>query len=717
MMSEDMPSRAGPDILRGWLAACLTAAALILSMVCVPPAFARRLAVESPVVQATFDDTGAYQIRDRRTRWSLEGRLSDRSALITRRSGTDELGAWREVEAKTDLEIAAIRVYELHPLVLFREERIRADRNAAVFPSFEALPPGLEKLSYRVDTFAPYQFGSLGAEGPWVLFDRQGNTMVLAPADHFLAAGMSDAPGRVEAGGIDPTITTLPAGFKHRTLLAMGRGITATLDAWGSALQVLNRKKPVSNEADVLLRKFGYWTDNGAAYYYHFVPSLGYEGTLLAVRDAYQKLGVPAAYMELDSWWYPKEQGNSLAAMAVNGETVYRANPQVFPRGLRAFHAKLGLPFVVHARWVAADSPYRREYRMSRNVVLSPAFWSGTAKYLREGGVTVYEQDWLNENARPAINLTDPQQFLGNMAHAMARESVAVEYCMELPGYLLASTRYQDVEAARVAGDRLEPSKWSDFLYGSALARAVGVWPWSDVFMSRELPELILSTLSAGPVGVGDPLGEIDAVNLKRAMRADSVLLKPDVPAEPIDAVLLSDARGAKTPMIAATRSGDEVQVFAYPRAPGEQAATVSLLELGLSGPAYEWDWVRGQGRRIAAGGSFPMRFKNGWAYAVVAPIGSDRMGLLGDTDKIVPLARERFPEVTNDRSARVRVSFAAGEDEVTLTGYAAKRPTVRSIRGSIDSLRYAEATHLFQMSVHPAGEGGARSAELVIRD
>lgn len=717
MTSEDMPPRVSSDILGGCrLAACLTAAALVLSMVCVPPACARRLAVESPVVEATFDDTGAYRIRRRHSRWFLDGKLGDKSALITRRSGTDELGAWREVEAKTDLEVAAIRVYELHPVVLFREERTRADRNADVFPSFEALPSGLQKLSYRVDTFAPYELGSLGAEGPWVLFDQERNTMVLAPADHFLAAGMSDGPGRVEAGGIDPAITTLPAGFRHRTLLVVGKGITATLDVWGRALQVLNGKKPVSNEADVLLRKFGYWTDNGAAYYYRFAPSLGYEGTLLAVRDAYQKLGVPAAYMELDSWWYPKEQGNSLAAMAVNGETVYRANPQVFPQGLRAFHEKLGLPFVVHARWVALDSPYRREYRMSRNVVLSPAFWSGTARYLREGGVTVYEQDWLNDNARPAINLTDPRQFLGNMAHAMAKESVAVEYCMELPGYLLASTRYQNVETARMAGDRLEPAKWTDFLYGSALARAVGLWPWSDVFMSRELPELILSTLSAGPVGVGDALGEIDAANLKRAMRADSVLLKPDVPAEPLDAVLLSDARGAKTPMIAATRSADEVEVFAYPRAPGEQRATVSLRELGLSGPAYEWDWVRQQGRRIAAGGSFPMTFENGWAYAVVAPIGSDRIGLLGDADKIVPLSRERFPAVTNDRSARLWVSFAGGEDEVMVSGYAAKRPTVRPIRGSVDALRYAAATHLFHVTVHPSGEG-TRSAELVIRE
>lgn len=695
----------------------IAAGAALLTVLASCPGVARAATVTSPTVEAGFDDAGVYQVRSRATHWSLLGQLTGRPSSITRSSGADVLGPWHEVDAKTDLEIAAIRIYEHRPVVLFRDERLRAGSADHVFPTFQSLPPALEKLGYRVDTFAPHEFGTLGAEGPWVLFDNKRRTMVLAPADHFLAAGMRDAPGDVDAGGIDAAITTLPPGFEHGTLLVLGNGIAATLDSWGQALQLLNGKQPVSNEADVMLRKFGYWTDNGAAYYYHFVPELGYPGTLLAVRDAYRKLGVPLAYMELDSWWYPKEQGNSLAAMAVNGETVYRANPQVFPEGLSTFHDKIGLPFVVHARWVAMDSPYRREYRMSRNVVLSPAFWSETAQYLRDSGVAVYEQDWLNDNARPAVNLIDPQQFLGNMAHAMGNEGVAVEYCMELPGYLLASTAYQDVEGARVAGDRLEPSKWTDFLYGSALAHAVGLWPWSDVFMSQELPELILSTLSAGPVGVGDPLGHIDVANLKRAMRADSVLLKPDVPAQPLDAVYVADAEGEKTPMIAATRSGEEVEVFAYPRTEGGREVSVALRELGISGPAYEWDWVRREGRRIDAGGSFRMSFQDGWAYVVVSPIGPDHIALLGEADKIVPLARERFPAVANGRSARVSVSYAADENEVTLTGYAAKRPRVRVIRGSVGPLVYFRAMHLFHIAVRPAGEGGGRGAELVIRD
>ena len=51
-------------------------------------------------------------------------------------------------------------------------------------------------------------------------------------------------------------------------------------------------------------QKLGYWSDNGATYYYKFDASLGYEGTLLAIRDEFFKKGVPLGYLQLDSWFY-----------------------------------------------------------------------------------------------------------------------------------------------------------------------------------------------------------------------------------------------------------------------------------------------------------------------------------------------------------------------------------------------------------------------------
>jgi hypothetical protein len=679
------------------------------------PAFARSSSVSNGVVQVGFNKLGEYQVSVKGTKWVLDGKLDAKPESITRKHGVDSLGAWQEVDAKTDTQVAGIRVYENAPVVLFRDRRLKAGRNEDVFPVFETLPPGLMKFSYGVNTFAKYEFGRLGGEGPWVLFDRRGETMVMSPADHFLVAAMKDGPHGVQAGGMDAKIETLPKGFEHGTLLVVGKGITTTMDAWGHALQMKNGKQPVPNDADVVLNKFGYWTDHFAYYYYRFDKKLGYEGTLLAVRDKYKKLGVPIAYMQLDSWWYPKGNGFSSAGEPANGEVVYRADKKFFPNGLKAFHQQMGLPFVVHARWVAPNSPYRHEYKMSRNVILSPKFWRKTAAYLHNGGVTVYEQDWLDHNARPAINLTDPREFLGNMAHAMAQKNIAIQYCMPLPGYFMASTRYQNLETIRVSDDGFMRARWNDFLYTSELAHAVGLWPWSDVYFSKQLPEVILDTLSGGPVGVGDPLDGIDAANLKATMRADSVLLKPDVPIVPVDTTYISDASNLNAPMVAATHSGNEVEVFAYPRGKVDRQATVSLKELGVSGSAYVWDWVRHTGRVIPAGGSFPMIFAKGWAYDAVTPVGKDGLGLLGDTSKIVPLAAKRFPSVTNDGSVRAEVTFAAREATVVVTGYAKRRPEAHAERGSVGPVKYDTATHLFHVAVNPAR--GEHTAEVVIRE
>jgi hypothetical protein len=673
---------------------------------------ARPVSVKNATVTVTFSTKGAYEVVCKGTQWVLRGALNEKPVKVTRKSGTDALGAWREVDARTGTQVASIRVYDGRPVVLFKEKRLADGKNADVFPVFKALPAGLMRFSYAVNTFAKFEFGKLGGEGPWVLYDAKGQTMVLSPADHFLVADMTGGQDGVQAGGLDAKIAMLPKGFEHGTLLALGTGVNETLDAWGGALQAMNGKAAIANDRDVVLNKFGYWTDHFATYYYKYDKKLGYLGTLLAVRDKYKALGVPIKYMQLDSWWYPKGSGFSPDGTPVNGETVYRADKTIFPDGLAGFQKQMGLPFVVHARWVAPTSPYRQEFKMSKNVVLSPKFWDETAQYLKQGGVTVYEQDWLDENARPAINLTDPQEFLGNMARAMAREGITIQYCMPLPGYYMASTRYQNLETIRVSDDGFTRDRWDFFLYDSALAHAVGLWPWSDVFMSRQEPELILDTLSAGPVGVGDGLDDIDAANLKATMRADSVLLKPDVPVRPVDAMYLADAANPDGPMVAATHSGDEVEVFAYPREKTDAQVTVPLRELGIAGPAYVWDWVRKTGEVVPAGGAFDMKFADGWAYDVVVPVGKDGIAVLGDTSKYVPLAAKRFVSVADGKAVRVTVAFASGEDAVTMSGYAAKRPAVRAVRGSVGAVQYDAATGVFRVVVHPAKNG---SAEVVV--
>lgn len=694
------------------------------------PLHSQTQTIRNAAIAVSFSRAGSYSITNLATHWTLQGNLPGKILSLRVTNDSDELGAYRQIDAAYDggARTASIRLYRDHSTVLLLDAHKGADPNNAPFPQFAALPSGLKRFSYAVTTFGPFEFGKLGSQGPWLLFDQSRNTMVLSPADHFLVSDLEETPDGQVRSGIDPQITSLPAGFTHRTLLTFGSGINHTFDSWGMALQKLNRKSPVPNDGDVILDKFGYWTDNGASYYYKFDPSLGYEGTLLAVRDQFKAQGVPIAYLQLDSWWYPKAHGNVLKnGTADNGAITYRADPTVFPDGLPAFHQRLGLPFVTHARWFAQSSPYRHEYSMSDNVIIDPRYWDATADYLSNGGVVVYEQDWLNKNARPAIDIAQSHAFLADMSAGMATRDIGIQYCMELPGYYLAGTQVPNLRTIRVSGDRFERHHYDDFLYGSALAHAVGLWPWTDVFMSDELPNLVISTLSAGPVGVGDALGHIDATNLKRVMRSDSVILKPDAPLTPIDATYLADAADAgqqqtapmNAPMVAMTSSdfgaAAEYHLFAYPRSGSASATTVPLSELGIHTPVYAWNWQDQKGELIPAGGSISMQYANGWSYEVLVPVDKSGLALLGDTSKIVPLARKRFTGIGNANGLEAAVTFASGENSVTITGYSRQKPRIHAIEGNVSDTRYDTATRLFSFALSPVA--GAHNARVRIQE
>jgi hypothetical protein len=480
-------------------------------------------------------------------------------------------------------------------------------------------------------------------------------------------------------------------------------------------LLALGGKQRPSNDANVVLAKLGYWTDNGARYYYKFDPQLGYAGTLLAIRDQFKKLGVPLGYMQLDSWWYPKgvnARWNSLSGALPDGEYTYRADKELFPNGLAAFQQSLGLPMVTHARWISTASPYRTQYKMSGNVVLDPAFWKSTSDYLAAADVVTYEQDWLDHNALPELNLQDPQSFLGNMSEAMRSKGITIQYCMPLPSHYMASTQYSNVQTIRTSVDRFDREKWDSFLYDSRLASAVGLWPWADVFFSNELPNLILSTLSAGPVGVGDALNETNARNLAAVVRTDGLIVKADSPLLPIDSMYMSDAMNESAPMVAMSESAIGNQrahyVFAYARSGSQESVTVPLSSLDISGPVFAYDWVTHRGELIPAGGSLRMKFADGWDYQVLSPVNRQGLALLGDTEKIVALGKQRITAVEDHGTLTATIKFAHGEDVLTIAGYASHRPELKALQGKLNNTAYDPQTKIFRAQVAPDGTGEA---------
>ena len=94
---------------------------------------------------------------------------------------------------------------------------------------------------------------------------------------------------------------------------------------------------------------------------------------------------------------------------------------------------------------------------------------------------------------------------------------------MALPRFFLQGSRYPNLTTIRTSDDRFGRSRWDSFLYTSQFARAAGIWPWADVFMSGETNNLLVSVLSAGMVGIGDAMGMENRENLMRVARADGV--------------------------------------------------------------------------------------------------------------------------------------------------------------------------------------------------
>ena len=668
-------------------------------------------------ITITVNTSGSYTISVQSPAWTFGGNVGHTLSNVMVNSGTDSLGSYKEITFQYQGSVArssGIRTYSSRSVVLFSTTYLAAASNSEAFPTLTTYPQNPYHLSYN-GTFGVYGFNLSGADSPWLFFDGQANSFILSPAANFLVANtVKNSDGSISSG-INAGISSLPQNFTHKTMLTIGKGINATYTTWGQAMTDLQGKVRPANDADVSLNTLGYWTDNGATYYYNFDSSKGYEGTLEAVKSDFNAKGIPLGYMQLDSWWYPKGssdtwQGNGSSR---GGEYTYTADKTLFPNGLSAFQQQLGLPLITHARWIDTSSPYRSQYTMSNNVSTDPNFWKTIMGYIKSGGVMTYEQDWLSGPATTNNNLTDPYAFLNNMASAASANGLTMQYCMPLPRNYLQGTMYSNLTTMRVSNDRFESSKWNQFLYDSRLGSALGIWPWTDVFMSTETDNLLLSTLSGGMVGVGDAIGAESKTNLMQTIRPDGVIVKPDTSIVPTDETYIGEAQGNMPAMVAyatTTHTGlNDAYVFAYNRSSGStQTATFNPNELGVAGQAYVYNYFTKTGQLVSAGQNFSDTVGSG-SYYVVAPVGQSGIAFLGDTNQFVSSGHKRISHLADNGTVQANVAFASGEGAVTLSGYAPMQPQVSASNGSVGAVSYNPTTHLFSFSV-TQGSGNAAS-------
>ncbi len=397
---------------------------------------------------------------------------------------------------------ASIRLYRKRPIVIFSVTFDEAVKSApAAFPVLTTLPKELLEFRYgETDHLRPESF-HLAAKnedemygGPFALFDEKANCMIVSPADDFMISQASGDQTRGISVGLNKTVQNVPAGYRQQTILVATDGINKSFDAWGHALTDLHGRKRPANDADTGLKYLGYWTDNGAAYYYNFDLAKGYEQTLLDLKKHWDEIGLPIHYLQLDSWWYPKSF-NSVQAGTSNkprskdpkipagtwnrygGLLEYTPHPDLFPKGLTEFREKIGIPFITHNRWIDPESVYRKDYKISGIAAIDPKFWEMIASNLQSWGVMTYEQDWSNYiyNRSPEMYSTTwaGDANMDSMAAACAAHDLTMQYCMVLPRHLMqGGSKYSNLTTVRTSTDRFSKERWHEFLYGSVMAKA-----------------------------------------------------------------------------------------------------------------------------------------------------------------------------------------------------------------------------------------------------
>lgn len=658
--------------------------------------------------------TGQYDITLPNPAWHFGGNIGHNLSNLNVSGGLDGIGPYTEISfdfTSTVGRHAAIRAYTNQTTVLFTLNYPNAG-SCLPFPSLTQYPGGLSHVAFS-GNFAPPTFTRLPEDSPWAFFDSNSNTFILSPADSFMVSALSQTSSGAIQSQLAWQVPAVPQSFSHRTLLVIDTGINRAFGTWGRALTALQGKVRPSNDADASLKTLGYWTDNGATYYYRMASGLSYADTLRAVKADFDQHGISLGYMQLDSWFYPKGP-QAQWSDAADGLYQYAADSTLFGSSLGNFQQGLGIPLITHARWIDPSSPYRQQFAISGNVSTDPTYWNTVATYLSSAGVVTYEQDWLSAQAQTAVNLADPELFLGGMASALAQSNLTMQYCMPTTRHVMQSSRYNNLTTIRGANDRFNPDKWTPFLYSSRLIGAVGAWPFADVLMSSETSNLLLSTLSAGPVGLGDKIGQLNVTNILRTARPDGVLVKPDAPITPMDASFQQEASNpGGAPMVASTYSDfgslKAYYLFAYPQASGNNQYSFAVSDLGWNASAYVYDYFSGMGRVVGPTDQIAETISGDAQYLVVAPMGISGIALIGDPGQFVTLGKKRIPSLTDDGAVHVSVSFAAGEGSRTLMGFAPNYPPiVNATAGTMGTVNYDTSTGLFTVDVQPAADGTA---------
>ncbi|NLD75807.1 MAG: hypothetical protein GX643_03975, partial [Acidimicrobiales bacterium] len=519
---------------------------------------------------------------------AADGESSDGVDVV---EGSDAYGSYRSMVTVDGAVRCSVRAYSNRAMIVFRTEATvdltglatgAFDQPSVGWPVFTpgdrapgSGPQGLKAVAFQHCEFALPTMAGPELDGffllphrpptawPLLLTSADGRTLMLAPLGDFHDVTVGLNGGTVRCGW-HGDLESAPAGFATDLAVFAGTGPRDCLDQWGELLLEQAGTVRPGRWADALAARPSYWTDNGAAYWYKTEPGHDVAGSIVAAVDELRANDVALGAVQLDSWFYPHADLRPFDTdewvVPPSAMVAWEERSDVLPDGIADLRSRLGHPpLVAHIRHLSADAPISAELPVHvdgpYSAPATPEMYERWLDQCLAWGVETFEHDWLVEvffgvrGLRAAPGRA--REWQEGIDRAARDRGITLQWCMGTPADFAQTTTLTQVTSVRTSGDHgyiaTAGQLWAWFCTTNAMARALGLMPFKDVFRTDPEAdgangeiEALLSVLSTGPVGLGDRVGRFEFDVAHRTCRADGILIKPDVPIAAIDSAILS---------------------------------------------------------------------------------------------------------------------------------------------------------------------------------
>lgn len=553
-----------------------------------------------------------------------------------------------------------------------------------------------------------------GEHQPLIMVKKSLDTVILSPLNHLLhnVVYLKHKPKRVSCG-ISRFADGIKSGEVVKTLMVTKNGVNNTLERYGDILRTYYGTKKAEPFDDIFLSHISYWTNAGSAYWYRTVKGASYEETLHRLKAHHNKIGLHFGSYQLDSWWYKRENEQYTGGIVdwEPREEVHNKNFNSMLPFLQKYKIVklfdnnrmsemvncLGASIGCHFKQIASKSVYVEaapdqfimdHYAMPKDYDVAYKLFKRIFNH-PNWRLSYVIHDWLDfmkDHHKGFRNMTVSQSYFKALNDALIetkaldnkREHLSLQLCMSTPSQTLNSVSMDSVTSIRSTSDSnsffVEGHKrywWH--LYSSTFIQAMGKYPFYDnrqtskngimPFSSFSKFEMIFLGLSCGPIGLGDSIGKENMALIRRTIKEDGEIIKPDKPARLLDVCYLynpngpSENRGVAMSTYSVTDQeqaykGHYLLTFGMNRFGQKTHMTYSLEDAGLdSGDYMVYDYFRKQVRHQKADLDITYFMKRKKFYYEIVVPSINGIGFFGDVSRHISLSRQLISKVTISKS------------------------------------------------------------------